>query len=48
MGKIKIKVSANMTEAQAKNALQKIEKEKQRLQAVSKAMKAKDSLSKMK
>ncbi len=48
MGKIKIKVSANMTEAQAKNALQKIEKEKNRLTAVSKAFKAKDGLSKLK
>lgn len=48
MGKIKIKVSANMTETQANNALKKIEAEKKRIQAVSKAMKAKDGLSKLK
>lgn len=37
-----------MTETQANNALKKIQKERDRLQAVSKAMKAKEGLSKMK
>lgn len=48
MAKVKIKISANMSKKQAENTLKKIEAEKARKQAVSKAMKAKDSLDKIK
>lgn len=48
MAKARITVKANMSTRQAQNAMKKIEKEKERRQAVSKAQKAKDSLDKLK
>ncbi len=44
----KIKIKASMTARQAELALKKIDNEKKRISLVNKAMKAKDSLSKIK